>query len=76
MVCSFYQVASFILLTPIVLSSCYFTSSSYIVESVYYSSERNTKTMELASDGHKRWSMMESMSKNPDCWTVCVLFCF
>lgn len=51
-------------------STCF--SLSYFVESIYYSTERNEKMMQLASEGYKRWSMMESMSSNPDCWTVCV----
>lgn len=76
MVCSLFQISIFMLLTPTILSSCIFISSSYVVESLHYSSERNTKMMELASDSHKRWSMMESISKNPDCWTVCLFVIF
>lgn len=26
--------------------------------------------VKLAEEGHKRWSMLESMSSNPDCWKV------
>lgn len=37
---------------------------------VHYSSRRNEEIARLAQEGNRRWSMLQSMTENTDCWKV------